>query len=146
MLEAVSNRDHGVGFRYHGDPGFRREGNSVYGFCAWPLRLGTPSGEDAAELGAPHLHVARNRIAKKIEYITNINDAVEFFADEEGAVLAAFSADARNFCVAFLCHMLPNNQAVADRANLAIVPQGRQGVRLFGLGFKEGTGTQGTNS
>src|SRR5215472_12676861 len=102
-LEKSSGRRAGAGFRYYSNPEFLREGTAVHDFGAPPFTLlGAAAGDDApllrevyAALTSP-LHVIPYRVAESVKYLSNVYHAVKLaFANEAGAVLAAYGVDAR---------------------------------------------------
>src|SRR5215472_7844137 len=102
-LEKSSGRRAGAGFRYYSNPEFLREGTAVHDFGAPPFTLlGAAAGDDApllrevyAPLTSP-LHVIPYRVAESVKYLSNVYHAVKLaFANEAGAVLAAYGVDAR---------------------------------------------------
>ncbi len=109
-LEAASRRRIGNGMSYYSNPEFLREGSAVRDFRNPPLTLiGAPAGDDApilrelySQLSAP-LHVVPYRVAESVKYLSNAYHALKLaFANEAGAVLAAYGVDApdafRLFC------------------------------------------------
>jgi GDP-mannose 6-dehydrogenase len=103
LLEAASGRRLGDGLSYYSNPEFLREGSSVRDFRAPPFTLiGAPAGDDAALLrevyagvDAP-VHIAPFRVAESVKHISNVFHAVKLtFANEAGAILAAYGVDAR---------------------------------------------------
>jgi GDP-mannose 6-dehydrogenase len=103
LLEAASGRRLGDGLAYYSNPEFLREGSSVRDFRAPPFTLiGAPAGDDAALLRAVYagvdapVHVAPFRVAESVKHISNVFHAVKLtFANEAGAILAAYGVDAR---------------------------------------------------
>ena len=103
LLERESGKRHREGFTYYSNPEFLREGSSVQDFHAPPFTLiGAPEGEDAPELRAIYasvdapVHVAPFRMAEAVKYLANAYHAVKLaFANEAGAILAAYGVDAR---------------------------------------------------
>ncbi len=103
-LEQASGKKLGVGFHYYSNPEFLREGTSVRDFHAPPFTLiGAPAGDDGAPVRAIYaavdapVHVAPLRIAESVKYLSNAYHAVKLaFANEAGAVLAAYGVDARD--------------------------------------------------
>ena len=92
-----------TGCHYYSNPEFLREGSSVRDFRAPPFTLiGAPPGDDApvlreiyAPIDAP-VHVAPYRVAESVKHISNVFHAVKLtFANEAGAILAAYGVDAR---------------------------------------------------
>jgi GDP-mannose 6-dehydrogenase len=102
-LEQASGKKLGAGFHYYSNPEFLREGTSVRDFHAPPFTLiGAPLGDDAAPVRAIYaaidapVHVTPLRIAESVKYLSNAYHAVKLaFANEAGAVLAAYGVDAR---------------------------------------------------
>jgi GDP-mannose 6-dehydrogenase len=102
-LEKASGRHGGDGFTYYANPEFLREGSAVHDFRSPPFTLlGAATGDDASllrELYAPltaPLHVVPYRVAESVKYLSNVYHAVKLaFANEAGAVLAAYGVDAR---------------------------------------------------
>jgi GDP-mannose 6-dehydrogenase len=103
LLEAASGRRLGDRLAYYSNPEFLREGSSVRDFRSPPFTLiGAPAGDDAALLrevyagvDAP-VHVAPFRVAESVKHISNVFHAVKLtFANEVGAILAAYGVDAR---------------------------------------------------
>jgi GDP-mannose 6-dehydrogenase len=103
LLEASSGRQLGDGLAYYSNPEFLREGSSVRDFRSPPFTLiGAPAGDDAAVLrevyagvDAP-VHVAPFGVAESVKHISNVFHAVKLtFANEVGAILAAYGVDAR---------------------------------------------------
>ena len=102
-LEKASGKRCGVGFYYYSNPEFLREGSSVRDFHAPPFTLiGARPGDDGAALRAIYaaidapVHVAPMLIAESVKYLSNAYHAVKLaFANEAGAVLAAYGVDAR---------------------------------------------------
>src|SRR6201996_6722064 len=103
LLEAASGRRLGDGLAYYSNPEFLREGSSVRDFRSPPFTLiGAPSGDDAAVLREVYagieapLHIAPYRVAESVKHISNVFHAVKLtFANEAGAILAAYGVDAR---------------------------------------------------
>ena len=103
LLERESGRGLGDGLAYYSNPEFLREGSSVRDFRAPPFTLiGAAPGDDATilrELYAPidaPFHVAGYRVAESVKHISNVYHAVKLaFANEAGAILAAYGVDAR---------------------------------------------------
>ena len=102
ILERESGRTLGQGVAYYSNPEFLREGSSVRDFRSPPFTLiGAAPGDDAAllkEIYAPidaPLHVAPLRVAESVKHISNVYHAVKLgFANEAGAILAAYGVDA----------------------------------------------------
>ena len=109
-LEAAARRKLGDRLCYYSNPEFLREGSAVRDFRDPPLTLiGAPPGDTAAllrELYAPipaPFHVVPLRVAESVKYLSNAFHALKLaFANEAGAVLAAYGVDApeafRTFC------------------------------------------------
>ena len=110
LLEEASGRRLGDGLAYYSNPEFLREGSSVRDFRAPPFTLiGAAVGDDAAVLRALYagidapVHVARFRVAESVKHISNVFHAVKLtFANEAGAILAAYGVDARE-ALGLLC-------------------------------------------
>ena len=109
-LETAAGRRIGDGISYYSNPEFLREGTAVRDFRAPPFTLvGAAPGDDAgplrdlySTLSAP-LHVMPYRVAESVKYLSNAYHALKLaFANEAGAVLAAYGVDApgafRLFC------------------------------------------------
>jgi len=102
-LEEAAGKRHGDGFAYYSNPEFLRESTSVADFRAPPFTLiGARPGDDAAALRAVYapipapLHVTPYRVAESVKYLSNAFHAVKLaFANEAGAILASYGADAR---------------------------------------------------
>jgi GDP-mannose 6-dehydrogenase len=103
LLEEASMRKLGDDLSYYSNPEFLREGSSVRDFRSPPFTLiGAPAGDDAtvlrevyAGIDAP-VHVTPFRVAESVKHISNVFHAVKLtFANEAGAVLAAYGVDAR---------------------------------------------------
>jgi GDP-mannose 6-dehydrogenase len=103
LLEETSRRRLGDGVCYYSNPEFLREGSSVRDFRSPPFTLiGAPPGDQApllrdiyAGVDAP-VHVAPFRVAESVKHISNVFHAVKLtFANEVGAILAAYGVDAR---------------------------------------------------
>ena len=103
LLESASGRRLGDGLHYYSNPEFLREGTSVRDFRRPPFTLvGASPGDDAsilreiyAGIDAP-FHVAPLRVAESVKHISNVFHAVKLtFANEAGAILAAYGVDAR---------------------------------------------------
>ncbi len=103
VLERESGRARGPMLRYYSNPEFLRESTSVRDFHKPPYTLiGAAEGDDAAvvreiyaTLDAP-VHVTPYRVAESVKYLSNVYHAVKLaFANEAGAVLAAYGVDAR---------------------------------------------------
>jgi len=103
ILERESGRSHGDHLRYYSNPEFLRESTSVRDFHKPPFTLiGAAEGDDAAvvreiyaAVDAP-VHVTPYRVAESVKYLSNVYHAVKLaFANEAGAVLAAYGVDAR---------------------------------------------------
>ncbi len=103
LLEETSSRKLGDRLSYYSNPEFLREGSSVRDFRSPPFTLiGAPPGDDAtilreiyAGIRAP-VHVAPFRVAESVKHISNVFHAVKLtFANEAGAILAAYGVDAR---------------------------------------------------
>jgi len=103
VLERESGRKLGQGLNYYSNPEFLRESTSVRDFHKPPFTLvGAPAGDDASvvrEIYAPieaPVHVTPYRVAESVKYLSNVYHAVKLaFANEAGAVLAAYGVDAR---------------------------------------------------
>ncbi|HEX3574665.1 MAG TPA: nucleotide sugar dehydrogenase [Rhodopila sp.] len=103
LLEEACGRRLGDGISYYSNPEFLREGSSVRDFRAPPFTLiGAAPGDDAAILRAIYgaidapVHVAPFRVAESVKHISNVFHAVKLtFANEAGAILAAYGVDAR---------------------------------------------------
>jgi GDP-mannose 6-dehydrogenase len=103
LLEQASGRRLGDGVSYYSNPEFLREGSSVRDFRSPPFTLiGAPPGDDAVVLrdiyGAidAAVHVVPFRVAESVKHISNVFHAVKLtFANEAGAILAAYGVDAR---------------------------------------------------
>jgi GDP-mannose 6-dehydrogenase len=103
VLERESGKRPGDGFAYYSNPEFLRESTSVRDFHAPPFTLvGSAGGDDAAvvrQIYAPvdaPVHVVPYRVAESVKYLSNVYHAVKLaFANEAGAVLAAYGVDAR---------------------------------------------------
>jgi GDP-mannose 6-dehydrogenase len=102
-LERESGRARGPMLRYYSNPEFLRESTSVRDFHKPPFTLiGADEGDDAATvrelyaaIDAP-FHVTPYRVAESVKYLSNVYHAVKLaFANEAGAVLAAYGVDAR---------------------------------------------------
>ena len=103
LLEQFSGRHLGEGISYYSNPEFLREGSSVRDFRAPAFTLiGAPHGDDArvlreiyAAIDAP-VRIAPIRVAESVKHISNVFHAVKLtFANEAGAILAAYGVDAR---------------------------------------------------
>jgi GDP-mannose 6-dehydrogenase len=103
VLERESGRVRGPDLRYYSNPEFLRESTSVRDFHKPPYTLiGAAEGDDAAvvreiyaTVDAP-VHVTPYRVAESVKYLSNVYHAVKLaFANEAGAVLAAYGVDAR---------------------------------------------------
>jgi GDP-mannose 6-dehydrogenase len=103
LLQRESGRVLGQQLRYFSNPEFLREGSSVRDFRTPPFTLiGAAEGDNAdilrevyAPIPAP-LHVAPYRVAESVKHISNVYHAVKLaFANEAGAILAAYGVDAR---------------------------------------------------
>jgi GDP-mannose 6-dehydrogenase len=118
-LEQASGQRLGQGFKYYSNPEFLREGTAVRDFRFPPFTLlGAAPGDDAAALRsiydpiAAPIHVADFRIIESVKYLSNAYHAVKLaFANEAGAVLAAYGVDAREafrlFCQDRLLNISP---------------------------------------
>jgi GDP-mannose 6-dehydrogenase len=103
ILERESGRAHGPDLRYYSNPEFLRESTAVRDFHKPPFTLiGAPGGDDAAivremyqAVDAP-VQVTPYRVAESVKYLSNVYHAVKLaFANEAGAVLAAYGVDSR---------------------------------------------------
>ena len=103
ILERESGRAHGPDLRYYSNPEFLRESTAVRDFHKPPFTLiGAPEGDDAAivremyqAVDAP-VQVTPYRVAESVKYLSNVYHAVKLaFANEAGAVLAAYGVDSR---------------------------------------------------
>jgi GDP-mannose 6-dehydrogenase len=103
LLEESSGRHLGENLSYYSNPEFLREGSSVHDFRRPAFTLvGALPGDDAlvlreiyAGLNAP-FHVVPIRVAESVKHISNVFHAVKLtFANEAGAILAAYGVDAR---------------------------------------------------
>ncbi len=102
-LERESGRARGDGLSYYSNPEFLRESTSVRDFHKPPFTLiGAAEGDDAAivreiygAVDAP-VRITPYRVAESVKYLSNVYHAVKLaFANEAGAVLAAYGVDAR---------------------------------------------------
>lgn len=103
LLEHHSGRRLGDDLFYYSNPEFLREGSSVRDFrCPAFTLIGALPGDDApvlrelyAAIDAP-VHVVPIRVAESVKHISNVFHAVKLtFANEAGAILAAYGVDAR---------------------------------------------------
>jgi len=102
-LEQASGKRAGEGFGYYSNPEFLREGTAVRDFRFPPFTLiGAAPGDEAPVLRgiydpvAAPIHVADFRVVESVKYLSNAYHAVKLaFANEAGAVLAAYGVDAR---------------------------------------------------
>jgi GDP-mannose 6-dehydrogenase len=103
LLEQESGRVRGELLRYYSNPEFLRESTAVRDFHKPPFTLiGAAENDDAAvvreiysAVDAP-IHVTPFRVSESVKYLSNVYHAVKLaFANEAGAVLAAYGVDAR---------------------------------------------------
>jgi GDP-mannose 6-dehydrogenase len=103
LLEQASGRLLGDGVSYYSNPEFLREGSSVRDFRLPPFTLiGAPPEDEASVLRSLYdgidapVHVAPFRVAESVKHISNVFHALKLtFANEAGAILAAYGVDAR---------------------------------------------------
>jgi GDP-mannose 6-dehydrogenase len=103
VLERESGRTRGASLSYYSNPEFLRESTSVRDFHKPPFTLiGAAEGDDAAVVREIYatvdaaVHVTPYRVAESVKYLSNVYHAVKLaFANEAGAVLAAYGVDAR---------------------------------------------------
>lgn len=104
LLEQSSRRRIGEGLQYYSNPEFLREGSSVRDFRAPPFTLiGAPEDDEAgpvreiyAGIDAP-VHLVPIRVAESVKHVSNVFHAIKLaFANEAGAILAAYGVDSRD--------------------------------------------------
>jgi GDP-mannose 6-dehydrogenase len=103
ILEEASGRRQGDGLAYYANPEFMRESSAIRDFFSPAFTLiGAAAGDNASalrELYAPvaaPIHVCSYSVAESVKYLSNAYHALKLsFANEAGAVLAAYGVDAR---------------------------------------------------